>query len=181
MAIRTLRNGGTWIAVSALGAVATVALGMHAQSFTASAQDAETENGENGIVFRHVLDNSPIEFEFKPDQEITEAVETFHQTAKNPYDGNEEAIADGKELYGRLCVACHLKDGTGRIGPNLVDDKYGYDRIATDKGQFEIIYAGGAGAMQAFGRRITQDEILRVMAYLDELRAESDQGADDAG
>lgn len=174
MAIKTLRNGGTWIAVSALGVAAAVALGgMHAQTFTASAQDTETENGANEIVFRHVLDNSPIEFTFKPDQEITDAVETFHETAKNPYDGDEEAIADGKELYGRLCVACHLKDGTGRIGPSLVDDKYGYDRTATDKGQFEIIYAGGAGAMQEFGRRITQDQILRVMAYLDKLKAES--------
>lgn len=136
------------------------------------AQDGEPETKDGKVVFRHVLDNAPIEFTYKPDQEITEAVEAFHRTAENPYAGNEEAIADGEKLYSRLCVACHLKDGTGRIGPNLVDDKYGYDDIATDKGKFEIIYAGGAGAMQAFGRRITQDEILRVMAYLDKLKAE---------
>jgi len=134
-------------------------------------QDSAPEKKDGKVVFRHVLDNAPIEFEFKPDQEITEAVETFHRTAENPYSGDDEAITDGEKLYDRLCKACHLEDGTGRIGPNLVDDKYGYDDVATDKGKFEIIYAGGAGAMQAFGRRITQDEILRVMAYLDELKA----------
>jgi cytochrome c-L len=36
---------------------------------------------------------------------------------------------------------------------------------------FEIIYAGGAGAMQAFGRRLGQDEILKVMAYVSALAA----------
>ncbi|RIA45429.1 c-type cytochrome [Dichotomicrobium thermohalophilum] len=138
-----------------------------------SAQDSAPEKKDGKVVFRHVLDDAPIEFEFKPEQEITEAVEIFHQTAENPYSGNEEAIADGKKLYNGLCSACHLPDGTGRIGPNLVDDKYGYDDIATDKGKFEIIYAGGAGAMQAFGRRLTQDEILRVMAYLEKLKAEA--------
>lgn len=137
-----------------------------------SAQDSGTQKTDGEIVFRHVLDNAPIEFTFKPDQEITKAVETFHKTAENPYRDQQQAIADGKKIYTRLCAACHLKDGTGRIGPSLVDDKYRYDRVATDKGKFEIIYAGGAGAMQAFGRRITQDEILRVMAYLEKLKAE---------
>lgn len=138
-----------------------------------SAQQNEPEKKDGEIVFRHVLDNSPIEFKFKPDQEITEAVKTFHQTAENPYKGQEEAIEDGEKIYNRICAACHLKDGTGRIGPNIVDDKYRYPQMSTDKGKFEIIYAGGAGAMQAFGRRYTQDEILRVMAYLEELKSQS--------
>jgi len=136
-----------------------------------SAQKNEPDKKDGEIVFRHVLDNSPIEFTFKPDQEITDAVKKFHKTAENPYKGQEEAIADGKKIFDRICSACHLKDGTGRIGPNLVDNKYHYPQTATDKGKFEIIYAGGAGAMQAFGRRFTQDQILRVMAYLEELKA----------
>lgn len=169
------------IAIVALSVISAGAMGLCSQYPSLSAQENETDQEQGEIVFRHVLDNSPIEFEFKPDQEITEAVETFHRTAENPYRGDEQAIADGQKLYARLCVACHLKDGTGRIGPNLVDDKYAHDRVATDKGEFEIIYAGGAGAMQAFGRRITQDEILRLMAYLDELKAEAADGSGDAG
>jgi len=168
-------SGKTRLSVAScvLGLMAILAAGGYVLHSSVSAQENEPAKRDDEIVFRHVLDNAPIELNFKPDQEITDAVETFHQTAENPYDGQEEAIADGKKIYGRLCVACHLKDGSGRIGPNLVDDKYQYDQLATDKGKFEIIYAGGAGAMQAFGRRIPQDEILRVMAYLQELKAEN--------
>jgi cytochrome c-L len=98
----------------------------------------------------------------------------FHKSAENPYAGEQAAIEAGQKLYAKLCQACHLKDGTGRIGPNLVDDNWKRPRTNTDRGQFEIIYAGGAGAMQAFGRRIDQDQILQVMAYLAKLRDEAD-------
>jgi cytochrome c-L len=101
-------------------------------------------------------------------------VAQFHKTAQNPYAGDQAAIEAGEELYAKLCQACHLKDGTGRIGPNLVDDKWQRARTGTDRGRFEIIYAGGAGAMQAFGRRIDQDQILRLLAYLEVLREQAD-------
>ena len=60
--------------------------------------------------------------------------------------------------------------GRGRIGPSLVGDNPKRARTGTERGRFEIIYAGGAGAMQAFGRRLDQNEILQVMAYLEVLR-----------
>jgi cytochrome c-L len=47
-----------------------------------------------------------------------------------------------------------------------------YPRTDTQKGKFEIVYAGGAGAMQAFGRRIDQDQILKVLAYVETLGEE---------
>lgn len=134
---------------------------------TGLAHAASEQTGEGEIVFRHVLDNAPIEMEFRSDQELTPAVKKFHKTVQNPYSGDEEAVAEGKKTYQRLCQACHLKTGKGRIGPDLTDDEWRYERTATDKGRFEIIYAGGAGAMQAFGRRIDQDEILKVMAYIE--------------
>ncbi len=121
------------------------------------------------ITFRHALDNEPLEFEYRPDQEITPAVE-FHETGENPYIGDEEAVAEGEDLYAKYCQACHMPDGTGRIGPNLVDDKWKYERADTQVGRFEIVYAGAAGAMQAFGRRIDQDAILKVLAYVETLR-----------
>lgn len=34
----------------------------------------------------------------------------------------------------------------------------------------EVIYAGGTGAMQAFGNRLTQEEILKIMAFVGTLR-----------
>jgi cytochrome c-L len=139
------------------------------------ATGGEPERDANGdIIFLHALDNQPIEFSYRPDQAITPAVEQFHKTAQNPYAGDQAAIEAGEKLYTTLCQACHLKDGTGRIGPSLVGDNPKRARTGTDRGRFEIIYAGGAGAMQAFGRRIDQDEILQLMAYLEVLREQAE-------
>jgi cytochrome c-L len=123
------------------------------------------------IVFLSALNNAPLEFKHRTDQTITPEVESFKTTGVNPYVGDADAIATGKADYDKLCASCHLKDGTGRIGPNLSDDEWKYARTGTEVGRFEIIYGGGAGAMQPFGRRIDQDEILKVMAYVDTLAA----------
>src|SRR5690606_8303812 len=115
--------------------------------------DEFERDAEGNIVFRHALDNQPIEFDLRPEQ-ITPAVEQFHKTAENAYSGDPDATAAGKRIYARLCQACHLPDGSGRIGPSLVDGEGARPRTGTDRGRFEIIYAGGAGAMQAFGQRL---------------------------
>ena len=120
--------------------------------------------------YRHALTGKPLELSYRPKQTLTPAVETFHQTGTNAYVGDEAALKDGAKVYKKLCQACHLKDGTGRIGPNLTDDTWTRERTDTEVGRFEIIYGGGAGAMQAFGRRIDQDDILKVMAYIDTFR-----------
>ena len=133
--------------------------------------DAGVETNEGGeVVFRSVIGDKPLDFELRPDQEITPAVEEFHRTGANPYAGDEAAMADGKKVYAKLCQSCHLPTGEGRIGPSLADDQWNHPRLDTEVGRFEIIYGGGAGAMQAFGRRIDQDEILKVMAYIDSFR-----------
>jgi cytochrome c-L len=123
------------------------------------------------VTFRDPLNNEPITIPEPTGAAATEAVATFRATGENPYAGQAEAVGAGQKLYDRWCQACHLKDGTGRIGPSLVDDKHVRARTDTDIGQFEIIHEGGAGAMQPFGSRLTQDEILKLIAYIHELRA----------
>ena len=125
---------------------------------------------DDGVQFLDPLTDEPIAFEYRPDQEITPAVEQMHATGENAYLGEEQAILDGEATYKKLCQACHMPDGSGRIGPSLIDDQHKYERTGSQKGQFEIVYAGGAGAMQAFGRRIDQDEILKVLAYVEALK-----------
>lgn len=119
--------------------------------------------------FNHVLTDEPLP-QFKPDEEITPAVATFHCTGENAYLGDEKEVAEGKKLYA-LCAGCHMPDGTGRMGPNLVDEQHKYERVASQHGEFEVIYGGAAGAMQPMGRRFTQDQILKIMAYVESLKA----------
>ena len=123
---------------------------------------------QDEVQFLDPLNNEPLDI---PRQDVSAAVAEFHEAGENPYAGDEHAVAEGRMLYERWCQACHLPDGTGRIGPSLVDDQWKYARTGTDVGQFEIIYAGGAGAMQPFGGRLSQDQILRLIAFLDTLAA----------
>lgn len=106
----------------------------------------------------------------RPGESFTEAVRQFHVTGENPYAGNPEAKAAGQALYNRWCQACHLRDGAGRIGPPLNDNSFRHARVASDQGEFEVLYGGAAGAMQAFGRRLDQDDLLKIMAFTRSLR-----------
>jgi cytochrome c-L len=40
------------------------------------------------------------------------------------------------------------------------------ERIANDIGLLEVIVGGASGAMQPFSKRMTQGQILKVMAYV---------------
>jgi cytochrome c-L len=128
-----------------------------AMSATALSQD---------ITFRSIIDKSPLSVVAKPGEVETEAVKQFKKSGQNPYNGNAEAVTAGKKVYEDMCSSCHLPDGSGRMGPSLIEDFHVHEEIKTDVGLFEIVYGGGLGAMQPFSKRLTQDEILRVMAYL---------------
>lgn len=71
---------------------------------------------EKRLQFLDPLTNDPLEV---PHQDVTDAVAQFHQSGANPYAADEPAIAGGRKLYQRWCQACHLPDGTGRIGPRV--------------------------------------------------------------
>lgn len=120
--------------------------------------------------FTSVIDNGPLEIKLLPGETITEGVRKFYDTGEDPYKDDPRAVEEGKSLYQTYCQACHLPDGSGRIGPSLIGDTHHYPRFTTDKGMFEIIYGGATGAMQPFGRRLTQDQILHVMAYVRALK-----------
>ncbi len=121
-------------------------------------------------VFRNALTNNPVKLDLYPNETVTAKAIQFQKTGKNPYSGDKDAVAAGRVLYDQWCAACHLADGTGRIGSNLVDAQVTYPRVATDVGMFEVIHSGASGAMQAFGNRLTQDEILRMMAFIESLK-----------
>jgi cytochrome c-L len=123
------------------------------------------------VEFRNALDDSPLDLTPIKGEEITGAVKLFYETGKDPYVGDAEAIAAGKALYDANCQVCHKPDATGGMGPSLVDATVINARADSDVGKFEIIHSGASGAMKAFSKRgITQDQILRIIAYIHTLK-----------
>jgi cytochrome c-L len=120
--------------------------------------------------FTSAIDDSPLPITLLPGEVVTPAVKKFYATGVDPYKGDTAALASGKQLYDQWCQTCHMPDGSGRIGPSFIGDTHHYKRFTTDKGMFEIIYGGATGAMQPFGNRLTQDQILHVMAYVRSLK-----------
>jgi cytochrome c-L len=121
--------------------------------------------------FRNALDDSPIDLSPIPGEQFTDAVESFQENGNNPYVGDAAAAAEGKKLYDANCQVCHKPDGSGGMGPSLIDETVGNERANTDIGIFEIIHSGASGAMRPFSKRgVTQDQILKIIAYIHTLK-----------
>ncbi len=98
-------------------------------------------------------------------------MKSFRKDGVNPYNGQADAISAGQTLFDDNCQACHGADGSGGMGPSLVDEVYANKRADTDVGMFEIIHSGASGAMRSFSERgIKQDEILKIIAYIHTLK-----------
>ena len=85
----------------------------------------------------------------------------------NPYRGDAVAEAEGAEVYASICVVCHLADGTGLVGPSLVDPywKYGDD----DASQFTTVTDGRPLGMPPWGTQLGSEKIWKVLAYIETL------------
>ena len=127
----------------------------------------------NSITFRSAIDNTPLDLALRPGDVLTEAMEQFYATGKNPYRGQPKAVARGKELFVEFCQACHMPDGSGKIGPSLIDEVYVNDRAGSDVGKFEILMDGAFGAMRSLYDRMSQDEMLKVLSYVVTLKPAS--------
>jgi cytochrome c-L len=115
-------------------------------------------------VFRHPFDGQPIDV---PEAKTkTPALERFKQTGENMYRDDATAVGQGKALYDQWCQVCHAADGTGKMCPSLVVSDHIYPQTSNDAGMFAILYVGASGAMQSFASRMSQDEMLKVVAYV---------------
>jgi cytochrome c-L len=114
----------------------------------------------------------------------TPAAKEFLATGKNPYIGNEEAIAKGHKVFGMYsCTQCHGPEAKGQVGPGLVGPTFKYPKNATNKGMFETVWHGTNGGMGAKGKGLmdptdasnglTPDELLKVIAW---IRTKGDGG-----
>ena len=92
------------------------------------------------------------------------------QPAANPDFGKPEAIAAGAQVYAQTCTACQGPEGSaGEIAPAIVSAEQADRR--NDAQILATIRTGVPGTpMPAFTGKLSDDDILRVSAYLHALR-----------
>jgi cytochrome c oxidase cbb3-type subunit III len=83
----------------------------------------------------------------------------------NPYEGNSDAIAQGRVLFHSMnCVGCHAAQGGGSMGPPLSDKVWIYGK---EPGQIYLtITQGRPNGMPAFGNALTPDSIWKLVTYV---------------
>ncbi len=95
----------------------------------------------------------------------------------NPYAGQADAVAQGKELFTANCAACHgdNADGTGAAGQALDPKPANLQQTAKETEpayQHWVISEGGAAAglsssMIAYKSVLSNDDIWKIVTYLD--------------
>lgn len=100
-------------------------------------------------------------------------------TMPNPYEGNVHAIDEGGRLYEWFnCNGCHGAIGGGAIGPPLRDAAWIYGSSAEHV--YRSIADGRAQGMPAFGGRIPEDSLWKIVAFvraLGETAASEQEGS----
>lgn len=103
----------------------------------------------------------------------TLAIEEYKKTAKDLVDANTvelltEAsdLSAGKAIFESTCVACHMADGGGGIGPNLTDENWILG--GGIKNVFNTISEGGRDGkgMVAWKQTLKPVEMAQVASYL---------------
>lgn len=86
-------------------------------------------------------------------------------TLTNPYDGNAQRAGEGAKLFiAYNCMDCHGADGSGAMGPSLQDSRWHFG--GTNGEVFESIYEGRPDGMPAWGGRISDADIWRLVTYV---------------
>lgn len=87
----------------------------------------------------------------------------------NPYANQRISIAQGRRLFVEMnCYGCHGGHGGGGMGPSLRDKTWIYG--GSDEEVFASIAQGRAHGMPAWGTRLTDDQIWKLVAYIKSLR-----------
>lgn len=105
--------------------------------------------------------------------EAQKAIEIYKKTAKDLVDFNTvelltsgDDLSSGKKIFDTNCVACHLADGGGSIGPNLTDEFW----ISGGgiKNVFKTISEGGRAGkgMIAWKQMLKPSEMAQVASYV---------------
>jgi cytochrome c(L) len=90
------------------------------------------------------------------------------QAAKklNKYNGNPEAIKEGRALFLKYgCSGCHGVGGGGGMGPPLTDDVWKFG--SSDEILFKLIKGQIPEAtMPKVGEQLADDEVWKIIAFI---------------
>jgi len=135
-----------------------------------------------GVAFIYLLNFHVFGIGLNPTQEYNAEVERA-RIAKEIYDANNkdridennvpmaaaDGISAGKDLFEANCIACHLKDGGGNVGPNLTDDYWLHKGSLNDI--YNTIKTGYPDkGMQSWSSQFTPKEISYLASYIKTLR-----------
>lgn len=125
--------------------------------------------------FFNLIEGTPLDFNGLKEKE-TEQVKSFKTDGKNPYNGDAKAIEKGNDLFQTACSGCHGHVAEGKLGPGLNDSYWTYKQAAQDPGLFSAIFGGLGGSMGPLRNRISQDDILHIMAWIRSINPKTSGG-----
>jgi cytochrome c oxidase cbb3-type subunit 3 len=91
--------------------------------------------------------------------------QTVLGNVRNPHAGDPASISQGRQLFvGFNCAGCHSSYAGGGMGPSLRDSSWIYG--SSDAQVFSTIAEGRPFGMPAWGGRIPDDLIWKIVAYI---------------
>jgi cytochrome c oxidase cbb3-type subunit III len=84
----------------------------------------------------------------------------------NPFEGNPQAIEQGKQLYIKMnCAGCHAYNGKGNMGPDLTDTYWRYGGLPVEI--YKSIEEGRPQGMPSWGAALPPEDIWKLVAYIE--------------
>ncbi|HQZ24063.1 MAG TPA: cytochrome c [Flavobacterium sp.] len=103
------------------------------------------------------------------------AVPEYTKGLKNPFAGNTAATAEGKVIYGQMCVLCHGITGNGNGEAGLSLEKKPANFLAlknmSDETDGEIFWkiTVGKPPMSSYDELLTEDQRWQLVNYIRQL------------
>jgi cytochrome c oxidase cbb3-type subunit 3 len=96
----------------------------------------------------------------------------------NPYEGDRVAEMEGRTLFNRYnCSGCHGDHAGGGMGPSLRDASWIYGQSPAKI--FRSVADGRAHGMPAWGVKIPEQQVWKLVAYVRALRTDHEPSAPD--
>jgi len=100
---------------------------------------------------------------------------------KNPFAGNDQSVAEGKQLFDKNCKRCHGPSGKGDGPDGDPDHQEDMDltqaRRAARNPDGVVFYKAWNGRARpkipAFKDKLSKDEVWKIVTYVQTLRAKS--------